>query len=278
MVQIYSLTGASGTGKSSSAISFAHEHEIPAIIDDGLLIHNGKKIAGSSAKFEKTTVAAVKRAVFLDDKHAESVRQAIEDLKIDRILLIGTSDRMVKRIAERLQIGEIDMYYYIEDILSPEEIKEAQHERVTTGKHIIPLSHTQLQQNVFKKIIQKGIEIFSPRKEKIGETTIVHPFFHRRLLARRKKAQEKQAKTSNKQKTVKKYTASLHIDTVPVTKQFINIAPSLIEHIKSYLIALQERAQEYCEKSLQYIYKILLHLLNKLRNVVLNYYLAYKLR
>lgn len=50
---VHALSGASGTGKSTSAIQFAYENQIEAIIDDGLLIINGEKIAGTSAKFEK---------------------------------------------------------------------------------------------------------------------------------------------------------------------------------------------------------------------------------
>ena len=54
-MEITAIYGESGTGKSTSALSYAHEHQIEAIIDDGLLIMGGKKIAGISAKFEKTT-------------------------------------------------------------------------------------------------------------------------------------------------------------------------------------------------------------------------------
>ena len=63
-MEIFALSGPSGTGKSTSALSFAYEKKIPAIIDDGLLIVNGKKVAGTSAKFEKNTITAVKRATF----------------------------------------------------------------------------------------------------------------------------------------------------------------------------------------------------------------------
>lgn len=40
---VHSLSGPSGTGKSTSAIQFAHEHGIEAIIDDGILVVNGEK-------------------------------------------------------------------------------------------------------------------------------------------------------------------------------------------------------------------------------------------
>ena len=60
LMEVYSLSGPSGTGKSTSALEFAHKHGIDGIIDDGLLIVNGQKRAGTSAKFEKNTLTAVR--------------------------------------------------------------------------------------------------------------------------------------------------------------------------------------------------------------------------
>lgn len=53
LLKVYSLSGPSGTGKSTSALAFAHKLDVEAIIDDGLLIVNGTRVAGVSAKFEK---------------------------------------------------------------------------------------------------------------------------------------------------------------------------------------------------------------------------------
>lgn len=178
-MEVFSLSGSSGTGKSTSALAFAHKHHIPAIIDDGLLIFNGEKLAGTSAKFEKNSLTAVKRATFFFEDHAQEVQKAIKNYYISRILIIGTSDRMVRLIANRLNIGDIDHYYHVEDIRTSSEIKIAQFIRKTEGKHIIPIPYKQVDQSFFKKLVQRGIEIFSPRKERIGETTIVHPDFHR---------------------------------------------------------------------------------------------------
>jgi ABC-type dipeptide/oligopeptide/nickel transport system ATPase component len=187
-MEVFSLSGPSGTGKSTSALAFAHKHKIPAIIDDGLLIFNGKKIAGTSAKFEKNPFTAVKRATFFDEDHLKEVQMAINNYYIDRILIIGTSDKMTRLIAERLNLGEIKHYYHVEDIRSPSEIKLAQFIRRTEGKHIIPIPYKQVDQSFFKKLIQKGMEIFSPKKERIGENTIVHPDFHRGTINIHKRA------------------------------------------------------------------------------------------
>lgn len=177
-MKVFSLSGPSGTGKSTSALSFAYKKKIPAIIDDGLLILNGQRIAGRSAKFEKNVISAVKRATFFDERHKKEVQQAIQNHYISRILIIGTSDKMVKLISSRLQLGVIHKFYRVEEIRSSSEIKIAQFIRNTEGKHVIPIPYKQVEQNFFRKIIQKGREIFSQKKERIGETTIVHPDFH----------------------------------------------------------------------------------------------------
>ncbi|RID85435.1 hypothetical protein D1953_11525 [Peribacillus asahii] len=187
-MEIFSLSGPSGTGKSTSALAFADQHKIPAIIDDGLLILHGQKIAGTSAKFEKNTVTAVRRAIFSDDLHAKEVQEALKIYVINKILIIGTSDKMTKLIAKRLELGDIDHYYYVEDIRSSSEIKMAQFIRKTEGKHIMPIPHKQVGQNFFKRLVYKGMDIFSPKKEKIGETTIVRPDFHKGYIRIEKKA------------------------------------------------------------------------------------------
>ncbi|MEK5529818.1 hypothetical protein BK128_13300 [Viridibacillus sp. FSL H7-0596] len=187
-MEIYSLSGPSGTGKSTAALEFAHTHQIDAIIDDGLLIVNGEKVAGLSAKFEKSPFKAVKRAIFTDEEHLQDVQEAIDQHQPKKILLIGTSDKMTIQIAKRLGYGDIDHFYYISDLRSSGEMKLAQFIRKTEGKHIMPIPLKQVEQNFFKRFIQKGVEIFTPKREKIGETTIVQPDFHDETITIQKKA------------------------------------------------------------------------------------------
>lgn len=176
-MEVYALSGPSGTGKSASALLFAHTKQIPAIIDDGLLIYNGKKTAGSSAKYEENYITAIKRAVFFYDDHKEEVKGAMKDLGISKILLIGTSKRMVKKIAQELNLGKINHFIEIETIRSSSEIKMALFIRRTKGEHVIPIPSLQIEQSFFKKIISQGTKIFSLQKKVIGETTVVKPNF-----------------------------------------------------------------------------------------------------
>ena len=80
-MEVIALVGPSGTGKSHRALLVAHNNQADAIIDDGLLIKNGKIIAGKTAKREQNKVLAVKRAIFVLPGHAEEVRKAIEETK-----------------------------------------------------------------------------------------------------------------------------------------------------------------------------------------------------
>lgn len=180
-MRVYALSGASGTGKSTVALEFAYQHNIQAIIDDGLLIVNGEKKAGTSAKFEKNALTAVRRAIFEEDIHREEVRLKIEQLQVESILIIGTSEKMTNKIAKRLKLEPIDHRYLIEDIRSEKEIQLAKFVRTTQGKHVMPIPLSQVEQNFFKRIVQRGKEIFF-QAMKIGETTIVRPDFHQETV------------------------------------------------------------------------------------------------
>lgn len=138
-MQVYVLVGSSGTGKSFRAINVAKKRDIEYIIDDGLLIKGNKVLGGSSAKREKTKMAAIKRALFLDDNHKKSIINIIRNEKPKKILIIGTSNKMVKAIVQTLELGEINEWVFIEDISTKEDIEAARAHRINEGKHIIPV-------------------------------------------------------------------------------------------------------------------------------------------
>ncbi len=89
---------------------------------------------------------------------------------------------MTKSIAKRLELGPISTYYYVDDVRSQKEIQKARFIRETQGKHVMPIPYRQVEQNFFKRLVQKGKEIFSPKREKIGETTIVRLIFNSNIL------------------------------------------------------------------------------------------------
>ncbi|MBM7649668.1 putative alkaline shock family protein YloU [Bacillus ectoiniformans] len=245
-MEIFSLSGTSGTGKSTSALSFAYKHKIPAIIDDGLLIVNGQKVAGTSAKFEKNSLTAVKRATFFYEDHRKEVQAAIQHFFVSKILIIGTSDRMVKLIASRLEIGDIQHIYHVEDVRTSSEIKIAQFVRRTEGKHVIPIPYKQVEQNFFKKLVQRGVEIFSSKKERIGETTIVHPDFHRGAIHIHKKVFKDLTESSclSHKEVEECQLNQMSMTGLPVIKVTLTLVYPIAENIFELTKRIQEQLQE----------------------------------
>ena len=174
------LVGPSGTGKSHRALQVAREHNADTIIDDGILIKDGHIVAGESAKTEKSKIMAVRRAIFVLPGHAEEVSKAIKEIQPHRILVIGTSENMVQKIAKTLKLPPIQQIVRIEDIASRSEIETAQFHRLKEGKHIIPVPTIELKPHFSGFLVNPLQSIFkqSPiRRRKLGEKSIVRPVF-----------------------------------------------------------------------------------------------------
>lgn len=178
-MRVYAFVGSSGTGKSYRAMTVASSRDIEYIIDDGLLIKGSKKLAGASAKREKTKVGAVKRALFNDLEHRRQVADAIAQEQPESILILGTSDEMVRRIADNLGLGAIDETIYIEDISTAQEIQTAKEQRHQHGKHVIPVPSVELKQD-FSGYFMDRLNILLRRRGKgmqMAEKTVVRPTF-----------------------------------------------------------------------------------------------------
>lgn len=178
-MKVVALVGTSGTGKSYKAMGLANDLEIKYIVDDGLLIKGSSRLAGSSAKGEKTKISAVKKAIFFFDDHRHEVSQMIIKEKIDKILILGTSIKMVETIARNLEIGDIDEFVMIDDIATKEEIETARYHRMVHGKHVIPLPTLELKKD-FSGLVIDTLKILWPRRgknDKVLEKTVVRPTF-----------------------------------------------------------------------------------------------------
>lgn len=178
-MKIIALVGDSGTGKSHKAMHLASSRGIQYLIDDGLLIKGSKRIAGKSAKREPNRLSAVKRAIFFFEDHRDEVRDAILKEKPEKILILGTSDKMIQNIATNLGIGTVDEFTYIEQIATPEEIRLARYHRLRQGKHVIPLPTVELKR-AFSGYFLDSMKTIIRRKDDthdIGEKTIVRPTF-----------------------------------------------------------------------------------------------------
>jgi len=137
-MKVYALIGKSGTGKSFQAIGLCERENIQCIIDDGLFIMNGTVLAGKSAKRQTTKVGAIKTALFADDDHMNEVTAKLISTAPESLLVIGTSDRMIDQITERLGIERPEERIYIESLTTPDERKIADYRRNELGQHIIP--------------------------------------------------------------------------------------------------------------------------------------------
>lgn len=179
-MDVVALVGPSGTGKSHRALQVAQEHNADAIIDDGILIKDGHIVAGESAKTEKSKIMAVRRAIFVLPGHAEEVREAIQKIQPHRILIIGTSENMVHKIAQTLRLPSIQLIVRIEDIASRAEIDLARYHRLKEGKHIIPVPTIELKPHFSGYLIDPLQSLFKRsrvRRRKLGEKSIVRPVF-----------------------------------------------------------------------------------------------------
>ena len=161
---VYAFHGPSGTGKSFRAKLVAQQYGIKAIIDDGLLIHDDEIMAGKSAKLEKNYMGAVRTALFDDKEHRDSVARAIQKNKIKKILILGTSVKMVNKIAVRLQLPLPEKYITIEDVATPEQMDEARRSRQIEGKHVIPVRAYEVKNQSTSKIFYDSIKVSNPRK------------------------------------------------------------------------------------------------------------------
>lgn len=174
------MVGPSGTGKSHRAMTVAYENDIDTVIDDGLLIREGQKIAGSSAKGETTALQAVKRAILVDPAHAQEIKNGIERIHPDKILILGTSVKMVDRIAAALELPPVFHYFFIEEVATEREIATAQALRKNYGMHVIPVPLVEVKDDL-PGYLMNPLRYFLGKKpgqtQKSGEKTIVQPKF-----------------------------------------------------------------------------------------------------
>lgn len=177
--QVYAFVGPSGTGKSYRAQMVASKYNIRYIIDDGLLIKDSDIVAGSSAKKASTKIETVKKALFIHEEQRNEMRKAIRRMHPESILILGTSDEMVSKIAENLKLPKIQKTIYIKDVASDEEIEDARRSRVNEGKHVIPVPTFEIKKD-FSGYLLDPLQIFKSGIGKtpyISEKSIIRPTF-----------------------------------------------------------------------------------------------------
>lgn len=179
-MEIISFTGKSGMGKSYQATKLSRKLGADAIIDDGLLIYHDRIVAGSSAKKCVSKAAAMRTALFNYAESREAVQKALRKYKPAKLMILGTSDRMVDWITDTLELPRADRRIYIEDVTTEEERKIAGKSRYKMGEHVIPVPMVQLKRS-FAGYFMNPVRLFKnitmDDPEQQGERTVVRPAY-----------------------------------------------------------------------------------------------------
>ena len=179
-IKSYAFIGPSGTGKSYRAQYVAGQKDIKYIIDDGLLIKDNQVIAGVSAKKAPTKIETVKNALFLVEEQKNEIQKAIRKYRPDSILILGTSDGMVDKIAANLGLPPISERIYINEVATQDEMDTARRIRVTQGKHVIPVPTFEIKKD-FSGYLLDPLQIFKSKGKDaepyIAEKSIIRPTF-----------------------------------------------------------------------------------------------------
>lgn len=178
-IKVYAFVGPSGTGKSYRAQLVASENNIHYIIDDGLLIHDNDVVAGNSAKKAPTKIETVKKAIFIDKEDRNEMRKALRKIMPESILILGTSDGMIEKIADNLDLPKPEKTIYINQVATETEMETARRIRTTEGKHVIPVPTFEIKRD-FAGYILDPLQIFKYRKNDepyISEKSIIRPTF-----------------------------------------------------------------------------------------------------
>ena len=179
-MEVYAFVGPSGTGKSYRAQFVAGKKGIKYIIDDGLLIKDSAIIAGESAKKADTKIETVKLALFSREEQKVEIAEVIARYKPESIMILGTSDGMVEKIAANLGFPNIKETIYIDQVATKEEMETARRTRITEGKHVIPVPTFEIKKD-FAGFLLDPLQIFKSKGKDeqpyIAEKSLIRPTF-----------------------------------------------------------------------------------------------------
>jgi len=180
-METYALVGSSGTGKSHRAVIIANKYGAEVIIDDGLIIMGNQIVSGISAKKQPTRIGAIKTALFMDEEQIKLAKKSINSINPGKLLILGTSQKMVDKIAQRIGLPPIIEYINIEQIASEKEIRKARRMRTQHSKHVIPAPTMEVRKSLPETIIDP-LQVFLRRKgykdnRSWLEQSIVRPTF-----------------------------------------------------------------------------------------------------
>ena len=146
----------------------------------GLFIKDNQVVCGTSAKKASTKIESVKHALFSKPEQKIEMKKVIKEYKPESILILGTSDNMVEKIAQNLNFPEIISKIYIDEVATEEEMETAKKIRMGEGKHVIPVPTFEIKKE-FSGYILDPLQIFKSKgvgeKPYIAEKSIIRPTF-----------------------------------------------------------------------------------------------------
>ena len=114
------------------------------------------------------------------EEEKQEITKALKKYKPQSILILGTSDGMVDKIAANLGLPEISERVYITDVATEQEMQTARKIRVTEGKHVIPVPTFEIKKD-FSGYLLDPLQIFKSKgrgqKPYISEKSIIRPTF-----------------------------------------------------------------------------------------------------
>ncbi len=123
--------------------------------------------------------------MFANPDQIADVKKALAQSPYRSILIIGTSEKMVARIARQLDLLPIRRIIRIEQVSTRQEIAHALQVRAEQGKHIIPVPAVDVKRSyphIFfesVKTLLKGRKGLRRTEEKVVEKTVVRPEYGR---------------------------------------------------------------------------------------------------
>ena len=108
------------------------------------------------------------------------MKQALEKYKPESILILGTSDDMVQKIATNLGMNKPEKTIYINEVATDTEMETAKRIRTTEGKHVIPVPTFEIKKD-FSGYLLDPLQIFKSKgkgtEPYIAEKSIIRPTF-----------------------------------------------------------------------------------------------------
>lgn len=253
-IQVFALVGKSGTGKSFRARLVSEKHGIELIIDDGLLIRDNKILAGRTSKREKGVLPAIRTALFTDPQHVLDVKQALKKEKFKRILVVGTSEKMARKIVQQLGLPHPAKIINIEEIATRDEIEAATRSRNAEGKHIIPVPAVEVKRN-YPHIFFDSVKIFFKKglhfgkKARMFEKTVVRPEYSKQG----KVTISETAMSQMVMHCVKEYNADLIVEKIIVSSYRNQYSLEVVIRIQfgTQITDILYQLQEYILRSIE---------------------------